>query len=205
MIVGHFSAGKRSTIWLHPRPRPHVSGSFFIFSAFYISLPSTRKRRFSQTVPRKEFFTETPASRFRVDGPGTQTKVFLIRWCHTSYSTCPDHISTVLAFSYGRAKTIRIRYKWTRSFPWLGNMFPFPKIPGCVWKSRETCFWCDVWTWLTCFAVYSFAIGVKSLKRCTSSSEDTLHSCLPSRRATSIVSRKAARVSTWSKTKLNCQ
>ena len=47
-------------------------GIFFIFSPFYISLPSTRKRRFSQTVPKKEFFTETPASRFRVDGPGNK-------------------------------------------------------------------------------------------------------------------------------------
>ncbi|RMX42849.1 hypothetical protein pdam_00005094 [Pocillopora damicornis] len=53
----------------------------------------------------------------------------------------------------------------------------------------------------TCLAVYSFVIGVRSLNSCVSTSEASLQSCLPSRRATSIESRKAARVSTCTRTK----
>ena len=58
-------------------------------------------------------------------------------------------------------------------------------------------------TGLTCLAVYSFVIGVRSLKSRSSTSDASLHSCLPSKRQTSIVSRKAARVSTWLILKLN--
>ena len=46
-------------------------------------------------------------------------------------------------------------------------------------------------------------IGVSSLKSCSSTSDASLHSCLPSKRATSIVSRNAARVSTWLISKSN--
>ena len=48
---------------------------------------------------------------------------FRIRWCNTSFTTIITHALWgifsyfhCLAFSYGRAKTIRIRYVWTRLF-----------------------------------------------------------------------------------------
>ena len=48
---------------------------------------------------------------------------FRIRWCNTSCTTIITHALWgifsyfhCLAFSYGRAKTIRIRYVWTRLF-----------------------------------------------------------------------------------------
>ena len=43
-------------------------------------------------------------------------------------------ISTVLAFSCGRAKTIQIRYVWTLKFLEKVEKIPFSKLSGYVWK-----------------------------------------------------------------------
>ena len=41
-----------------------------------------------------------------------------------------------LAFLYGRAKTIRIQYVWTRiCFENGGENFRFKEISGCVWTA----------------------------------------------------------------------
>ena len=44
-----------------------------------------------------------------------------------------DHISSVFAFTYGRAKKIRIRYVWTQNFSKTEKKPPFSKISAYVW------------------------------------------------------------------------
>ena len=43
-------------------------------------------------------------------------------------------ISTVLAFSRGRAETIQIRYVWTLMFMENVEKIPTSKLSGYVWK-----------------------------------------------------------------------
>ena len=66
---------------------------------------------------------------------------FRIRWCNTSFTTIITHALWgmlsyfhCLAFSYGRAKTIRIRYVWTRIFfENRGKKSSFSNKNGYVW------------------------------------------------------------------------
>ena len=95
----------------------HVSGETHLF----------------KTLSRVEIL-KTPAFRLRVDRQ--------IRWCHTilrfQLEACSVRVS-VLTFSCGRAKAIRIRYVWMCIFwkwrKWK-NLWLFSKIPkisGYVW------------------------------------------------------------------------
>ena len=66
---------------------------------------------------------------------------FPIRWCNTSFTTSITHALwgmlsyfQCLAFSYGQAKTIRIRHLWTRIFLENGGeKISFSKISGYLW------------------------------------------------------------------------
>ena len=99
-------AGENCFFFCSLRPRPHV---------------------FGENGHRKRTFSKTLASRLRVDGR-TELEVFeyddVIH--HTRLALrmfCGDAIgiSTILAFSCGRAKTIRTRKVWTRIFFFFGK------------------------------------------------------------------------------------
>ena len=80
--------------------------------------------RLRENGHRKRIFSKTLASRLRVDG---RTEVEVFEYDDVIHHTrlalrmfCGDAlgISTILAFSCGRAKTIRTRNVWTRIFFW---------------------------------------------------------------------------------------
>ena len=94
---------------------------------FFCSL-RRRPHVFGENGHRKRTFSKTLASRLRVDGR-TELEVFeyddVIH--HTRLALrmfCGDAIgiSTILAFSCGRAKTIRTRKVWTRIFFFFWEM-----------------------------------------------------------------------------------
>ena len=101
--------------------RPHLSGE-----------NGHRKHIYSKTFSI-DFF-ENAGHSFTNEG-------FRIRWCNTSFTTSITHALwgilsyfQCLAFTYGRAKTIRTRYVWTRIF--LENerkKISFSKISGYLW------------------------------------------------------------------------
>ena len=70
-----------------------------------------------------------------------ENECFSIRWCNTSFTTSITHALwgmlsyfQCLAFSYGQAKTIRIRHLWTRIFLENGGeKISFSKISGYLW------------------------------------------------------------------------
>ena len=111
--------GKSSS---HQRPRPHVSVYVWKRWIFSPVLPSGEnghlKRIFSKTLPRVESFENAGFSFiygrskrgvFEYDNVISHILLALRMLCE---ECC--RISIVLAFSYERAKTIRIRYIWTR-------------------------------------------------------------------------------------------
>ena len=87
-------------------PRPQVS--VFVWNRRFFGY---RKRYvFKNVLQREDFWKRWPLVYVWTDKNGS----FRMRWCHRSFTTN----ITFLFFNvfYGRAKTIRIRYLWTRIF-----------------------------------------------------------------------------------------
>ena len=113
---------------------------------FHIDLPSTRTRwkwspkthLFKNFLHSEDFFENAgPLVYVSMD----ENEGFPIRWCNTSFTTSITHALwgmlsyfQCLAFSYGQAKTIRIRHVWTRIFLENGGeKISFSKISGYLW------------------------------------------------------------------------
>ena len=127
------------------KSRPHVCRYFFTRRRTLFSVLTFRphvngvlgyqRHIFRKSVCRVEFFKNAGLSLFFVDGRkrrfwNTMTSYIIQRM------SCKRHyrISIVLAFSCSRAKTIRIRYVWSRIlFLTRNKKFPFTKISGYVW------------------------------------------------------------------------
>ena len=115
---------KRNT---NVRPCSYVSGYFQnrdLFSPFSLlstskwRFPGKKTRKLSKAVPRREFVQlKTPAYRSSVGG--RKRKFFNTMMSYiTQRKPCKECylIFIVLVFTSGRAKTIRIRYVWVRTF-----------------------------------------------------------------------------------------
>ena len=135
------------------RPRPHVS--VFVwkrrFFFFRFGLPSTRIqwKRSTKTHLLKTF-SETRTSRIRLDGRKQRFSKYM-RWYHKLTYFNNTHAlwgmlsSIILAFSYGRAKSILIRFVWTRIFFktglrafsqfWHTHSSPQPVTEDQIWKN----------------------------------------------------------------------
>ena len=108
---------------------PHVSGHFWKRRLFCPFLPSIQtKTPFSGTenagfkIRRPEWrFLKTPASRLREPdglkrGFFNSIRSYILLACMRMLCKGCYRISIVLAFSYGRAKTVQIRHVWTHFF-----------------------------------------------------------------------------------------
>ena len=89
---------------------------------FRFGLPSTRIQwKRSTKTHLSKTFSETRASRIRQDGRKQRFSKYM-RWYHKLTYFNNTHAlwgmlsSIILAFSYGRAKSILIRFVWTRIF-----------------------------------------------------------------------------------------
>ena len=133
-------------------PRPNV-GVFVWKRRFFlqIDLPSTRIRwkwspkthLFKNVLQSEEFFENAgPLVYVSMD----ENEGFPIRWCNASFTTSITHALwgmlsyfQCLAFSYGRAKTIRIHHVWRRIFLENGwEKIAFSKISGYLWTELYT-------------------------------------------------------------------
>ena len=130
------------------RLHPHVSGHFWK-RIFFLSVSAFRsnknavfghrKWRFSNTAPIVEAFENAIASRLLVpDGLKRGFLNSMRSYIHTSSmrTLCKGcyRISIVLAFSYGRVKTVQIHHVWTH-FGWKRNkkISVFQTISGYTW------------------------------------------------------------------------
>ena len=120
---------------------------------FHIDLPSTRTRwkwspkthLFKNFLHSEDFFENAgPLVYVSMD----ENEGFPIRWCNTSFTTSITHALwgmlsyfQCLAFSYGQAKTIRIRHVWTRIFLENGGKRSrFQKYPDTCGRSLRLWF-----------------------------------------------------------------
>ena len=128
-----------------PQPPPNVC--VFVWKRRFflqIGLPSTRirwkwstKAHLFKNVLHRCFWKRWPLVYEWME----ENEGFRIRWCNTSFTTSITHALwgmlsyfRCLAFSYGRAKTIRTRYVWTRIFlKNEGGKISFSKISGYLW------------------------------------------------------------------------
>ena len=106
------------------RPRPHVSvfvwkrrffSSGLAYRPHVSSENDQRKRIFSKT------FSETRASRRRLDERKQRFSKYMrgyhkLTYFNNTHALWGMLTSIILAFSYGRAKSILIRFVWTRIF-----------------------------------------------------------------------------------------
>ena len=137
-------------ITLEQRPLPHVSGFVWKRRFFFSGLASFshvfgenghQKRRFQkQSLERR--FLKTLATHLRLDGRKRRnttsftsftTSITRVLWGMLSYFHC-------LPFSYGRSKTIRIRYVWRLFFYFFetGEKSPFSKTSRYEWRGPKT-------------------------------------------------------------------
>ena len=84
---------------------------------------------------------------------------FRIRWCHVllAWRMLREgcyHIYIVVAFSWGQAKKIRIRYVRMRIFFKRWKNSPFSKISGYVWPGPK----CDLLVLLQTYLFYFFQV-----------------------------------------------
>ena len=132
---------KIAIVNLRPRP-PDIfeNGDFFL----RFSLSSTRKRLFR--VPKTQVFKNFPQS-----GDFWKPRLFekvMMSCIIYNYKTrrlalrmlCKGcyHISIVLAFSCGQAKTIPLRYGGHVCFEKRSKNILFSEIAGCVWTGPKT-------------------------------------------------------------------
>lgn len=140
------------------RPFPHVTVFVWrwkFFSPVWPNLFSENshwKHIFSKTLSKVKIF-ENAGFSFREDGwkrkfSNTMTS-YIIKFYHYNITHALWGVLSYLhclGFSYGRAKTIRLCYVWTRIFlKTVGENLPFQKYPNaCGFGLNDILFFCSV-------------------------------------------------------------